>query len=137
MKKMMTIREVSQMLKIPEHTIRYYTDQGMIPDMKRADNNYRVFDEEALEWLKGTIYFRQLGLSMKDIRHYHDLCFSDDPDALRERYELLLKYCKKAEEEVIQAEERLHYLEYITERDRQVAERLLPDRKNPVKKERT
>lgn len=136
MKKTMTISEVSRLLNIPEHTIRYYTDEGMIPGMKRAENNYRIFDEESVEWLKGTVYFRQLGLSMKDIRHYHDLCFSDDPEALKERYELLLSYCGRAKEEVRQAEERLRYLEYITERDRQVAERLLPDRKNPVRKKR-
>ena len=61
MKKTMTIREVSRMLNIPEHTIRYYTDEGMIPGMKRAENNYRIFDEESVEWLKGTVYFVSSG----------------------------------------------------------------------------
>ncbi len=128
-----TIREVSEMLNIPAHTIRYYTDLGLIPSISRAENNYREFDEESIEWLKGTIYFRELGLSLKDIRYYHDLCFRDDPSALKERYELLLNYCEKAEAEVKQAEERLRYLKYITERDRKIAEEKMEDRKNPVK----
>lgn len=129
----MTVKEVADMLDIPEHTIRYYTDMGMIPNIKRSSGNYRLFDEEAIAWLRGTVYFRQLGLSLKDIRHYHDLCFSDQPEALQERYMLLQKYCRKAEEEVKMAEKRLVYLQHVTERDRQIAENLLPDEKNPYK----
>ncbi len=131
MKKAMTIREVSKLLSIPEHTIRYYTDMGLVPNIQRSSSNYRIFDEEAVEWLKGTVYFRQLGLSIRDIIHYHDLCFSSDPAALKERYELLRKYREKAEEEVLRAEERLRYLERITERDRMIAEEQMPDLKNP------
>lgn len=136
MGKTMTIKEISALLGVSEPTIRYYTDIGMIPNMQRSSSNYRVFDEETLEWLKGTIYFRQLGLSLKDIRHYHDLCFSQDPQALWERYELLKEYTLKAEEELKNAEERLQYLRHITERDRQIAEHTLPDSKNPYKKRR-
>ena len=99
----MTIKEVSELLNIPEHTIRYYTDIGLIPGMQRLPNNYRVFSEESLEWLRGTVYFRQLGLSIKDIIHYHDLCFSEEPEALKERYLLLQKYTEQAEEELDKA----------------------------------
>ena len=132
--KKMTVKDVSAMLGIPAHTIRYYTDIGMIPSISRSDTNYRMFDQESIEWLKGTVYFRQLGLSLKDIRHYHDLCFLDDPEALKERYELLQSYCEKAEKEVETAEERLRYLQNITERDRKIAENQMEDFRNPVKK---
>ena len=127
----MTVKEAAEQLGIPEHTVRYYTDMGMIPDLKRTSSNYRLFDEEAMEWLRGTVYFRQLGLSLKDIRHYHDLCFQDDPDALWERYELLSEYCEKAHQEVGQAQKRLEYLLHIADRDRQIAEKAMPDLKNP------
>lgn len=129
----MSVKEVSLLLGIPEHTVRYYTDMGMIPNIRRAENNYREFDEEAVEWLKGTVYFRQLGLSLKDIRYYHDLCFAEGDEAVKERYRLLKRYCEKAEEEVKQAQERLEYLRYITEKDRKIAEELLPDSRNPFK----
>ena len=134
MEKTMTIKEVSELLQVPEHTIRYYTDMGLIPGVRRLQNNYRIFDEESLEWLKGTIYFRQLGLSIKDIIHYHDLCFSEEPEALKERYLLLQKYTRQAEEDLKKAEERMAYLKHITERDRKIAENLMPDRMNPYRK---
>ncbi len=129
----LTIKEVSKLLSIPEHTIRYYTGMGMIPNMKRSSGNYRLFDEEAIDWLKGTIYFRQLGLSLKDIKHYHDLCFSEEPEALYERYKLLQNYCEIAEKELINAHDRLEHMKRITERDRKIAQELMPDEKNPYK----
>lgn len=131
--KYLTIKEVSKLLSVPEHTIRYYTDMGMIPNIKRSSGNYRLFDEEAIDWLKGTIYFRQLGLSLKDIRHYHDLCFSEEKEALFERYQLLQDYCEIAKKELKNAEERLAHMQKITERDRQIAEELIPDKMNPYK----
>lgn len=133
----LTIKEVSKLLSVPEHTIRYYTDMGMIPNIKRSSGNYRLFDEEAIDWLKGTIYFRQMGLSLKDIKHYHDLCFSEDQEALFERYNLLQKYCEIAEKELINANERLQHMKRITERDRQIAEELMPDQMNPYKKRKS
>lgn len=130
----MTIKEVSELMDIPEHTIRYYTDIGLIPGMQRLPNNYRVFSEESLEWLRGTVYFRQLGLSIKDIIHYHDLCFSEEPEALKERYLLLQKYTEQAEEELDKARKRLEYLKHITERDRRIAENLMEDKLNPYRR---
>lgn len=133
MTKKRTIKEVSELLGIPEHTIRYYTDAGLIPGMQRLPNNYRIFSEESLDWLKGTIYFRQLGLSIKDIIHYHDLCFSEEPEALKERYLLLQKYTEQAEKELEKAAERLAYLKHITDRDRKIAENLMEDKLNPYR----
>lgn len=133
----LTIKEVSKLLSVPEHTIRYYTDMGMIPNIKRSSGNYRLFDEEAIDWLKGTIYFRQMGLSLKDIKHYHDLCFEEGEEALYERYNLLQKYCEIAEKELINANERLQHMKRITERDRQIAEELMPDQMNPYKKRKS
>ena len=131
---MKTIKEVSRMLDIPAHTIRYYTDMGLVPNVARSGTNYRLFDDEAIDWLKGTVYFRSLGLSIKDIIRYHDLCFREDDGALFERYALLKEYTGKAKDELEKAKERVAYLERITERDRLIAEKLMDDVKNPVRK---
>lgn len=129
--KMLTIKETAELLKISEHKIRYYTDQGMIPNMKRGENNYRLFDEEALDWLRGTVYFRELGFSLKDIRHFHDLCLCEDPDALWERYEIILKYYNRSLQMLQEAKERVSYMEKSLEKAKKVAEHKLEDAKNP------
>ena len=45
---MLTVKEVSKKFNISEYTLRYYTDENLIPSIKRDKNNIRVFDEESL-----------------------------------------------------------------------------------------
>ena len=33
-------------------TLKFYCNQGLVPNVKRDKNNRRVFDEHDLEWIK-------------------------------------------------------------------------------------
>ncbi|MCM3006113.1 MerR family DNA-binding transcriptional regulator [Priestia koreensis] len=35
------INEVSKMMNIPSHTIRFYEKEGLIPFVKRGENGYK------------------------------------------------------------------------------------------------
>lgn len=48
---MYTLKQACQILNLTEHTIRYYTDIGIV-EVKRDKNNHRLFDEQALIGLK-------------------------------------------------------------------------------------
>ena len=61
---MYTLKQVCQMLNLSEHTVRYYTDIGVIT-VQRDQNNRRIFDEQVIDWLRGTKYLRELGVSIK------------------------------------------------------------------------
>lgn len=52
------VKEVNQILKLSEHTIRYYTDLGLIPHLKRGNNKVRLFDEQLIDLLRGIQYLR-------------------------------------------------------------------------------
>lgn len=41
---MYTVKEVAKCLNLTEHTIRYYTDKGLVPSIKRDKNNTRIFN---------------------------------------------------------------------------------------------
>ncbi len=56
-----TIKQFAEMFDTTEHTIRYYTDIGLIP-CERDGGNRRVFDEESVNWMQGVtclIYKKQ------------------------------------------------------------------------------
>lgn len=70
---MYTVKEVSEILNLSEHTIRYYTDQGIV-EVRRDQNNRRLFNEQAIDWLRGARYLKGLGMSIEGIRQFHALC---------------------------------------------------------------
>lgn len=45
---MYTLKQACQILNLTEHTIRYYTDIGIV-EVKRDKNNHRLFDEQAIQ----------------------------------------------------------------------------------------
>lgn len=49
------------MLGLTEHTVRYYTDTDLVPNMKRDQNNNRVFDDASLKWLVCAKHLRKCG----------------------------------------------------------------------------
>ena len=46
------IKQMSEMFGVTEHTLRYYTDMGLLP-CERDGGNRRVFNDESVNWLQG------------------------------------------------------------------------------------
>ena len=42
-----TVKQISEIMGMSEHTIRYYTDLNLLP-VKRDSANRRIFDEESI-----------------------------------------------------------------------------------------
>lgn len=85
-----SVKEVAEMFRISPHTVRYYTDQELIPGVVRDRHGRRVFDEIALGWLRTIIAFRSAGMSIDMIRHYLEL-YDQGEDTIPARYQLLVE----------------------------------------------
>lgn len=130
---MYTLKQACQILNLTEHTICYYTDIGIV-EVKRDKNNHRLFDEQALDWLKGTKYLRELGMSIQDIKLFHELCKKEGVQAIQERLDILIKQKEKAEEELEAAKQRLQFLNHRIEKEKRILNHLIDDNQNPSKK---
>lgn len=47
-----TIKQMAEMFGVTEHTLRFYTDRGLLP-CRRDGGNRRVFTEESVNWIQG------------------------------------------------------------------------------------
>ena len=61
-----------------------------MPDAKRDKNNYRIFDEKNIAWLKGLHCLRKCGMSIKDMKLYMNYCL-EGPSRIPQRKEMLDK----------------------------------------------
>ncbi|WP_320997564.1 MerR family transcriptional regulator [Enterocloster bolteae] len=104
-----TIKQVSEMTGLTEHTLRFYTDRKLVP-CKRDGANRRVFDDESLNWLEGVICLRKCGVSIEDISAYCNLC-REGNGTLEERYRFMLKQRDYAYQQLKEARELVEYME--------------------------
>lgn len=52
---------------ITRRTLQYYDDEGILP-VERTKENYRLYDENALRKLWEILIYREIGLSIEQIR---------------------------------------------------------------------
>jgi len=75
---MYTVKEAAQLTGLTEHAVRFYTDKGLVPSVKRNENNIRLFDEQSINWLHGVKCLKQSGMPIEAIKTYVDLCLEGD-----------------------------------------------------------
>lgn len=115
-----TVRQLAKKMGVTEHTIRFYTDEGVLP-CRRDVNNRRVFNDEAVEWLNCVQSLRNCGYTLVDIRSYREMCLEDDPSTLKTRYLIM----KRAAEAAKESERRMReVLEFTDEKLAEYEQRL-------------
>ena len=117
---MMKISEVSKTVGLSVATIRYYSDLGMIPSEKRDLAGERVFDDEAVVWLQGIKFQRELGMSLTEIKEYMKLCQASGPAAVKKRYKLLLTQRSKAKQDLLDSVERMDQIDLKIKREEEI-----------------
>lgn len=119
----LSVKDVAGLLGVSPHTIRYYDNMGLIPDITRDEHGARVFTGEQLEWLGIVLCLRSTGLSVAGIRHYMELAEKGD-STLYERYQIIMEQKRRAEAERAEIDKKLE----ILSRKQAVYEKLLAEK---------
>ena len=101
-----TVKQIAEKYNISVHTIRYYDNEGLFPDVLRDTHGTRIFTENHLEWVYLVLCLRKTGMSVLDIKHYIELCEKGDC-TITERYHIILEQKKKAQDEILEMEKKL------------------------------
>lgn len=118
---MYTMKEVCQIVGWSYETLKYYCKEGLIPNVKRDKNNYRVFDENNIEWIKGLQCLKKCGMRLKDMRMYLDYCMQG-PVSIPERVDMLNVTKEDLERRLSEIQESLDYIEQKKELYRDMQE---------------
>ena len=126
-----TIRQMAQMFGVTEHTLRFYTDQGLLP-CTRDSGNRRVFDEKSVNWMQGIMCLKGCGASIEDIREYCRLCLMEESEEnLRARYAIIRKQREEAYKRVEEAKAIARYMDDKVAHYEAILPGLAPDDTNP------
>jgi len=70
---MLFIKDVCRITGLSSSAIRYYDSQGLLGQVERKSNNYRVFDERDIEKLLFIKKARTLGFELEEVRRILEL----------------------------------------------------------------
>lgn len=101
---MYTMKEVCRETNMTYETLKFYCNQGLVPNVKRDKNNHRIFDEYDLEWIKSLTCLKKCHMSLAEMKEYLAMCLEGEKSIprrklmLAEKKQQLLKEIKTLEE---------------------------------------
>lgn len=111
---MYSMKETGQMVNMSYQTLKYYCNEGLIPNLKRDKNNYRVFDDNDIAWIKGLICLKQCGMSIQEMKEYMNLCL-EGKDSIPIRIKMLEKKQEQLYSKLEKIQESIDYINYKKE----------------------
>ena len=109
-----TMKQACELTGMNYEALKFYCNSGLVPGLKRDQNNRRVFDERCIAWINGLTCLKRCGLGIKEMRHYTQLCLEGE-STIPERQEIL---AEKREHLETQLEELRKAIAYIDEKQR-------------------
>lgn len=108
---MYTMMQVCNEADMTYQTLKFYCNEGLVPNVKRNKNNRRVFDEKDVRWIKDLVCLKKCGMSIQEMKEYLDLCLQG-PDTILQRKELLKKKQESLRESVQELEASIAYIDW-------------------------
>ena len=71
---MHSMKETCQKVNMTYETLKFYCNEGLVPNVKRDKNNYRIFDDRDINWLNSLTCLKKCGMSIQDMKTYLSLC---------------------------------------------------------------
>lgn len=108
---MYSMKETCEKMGMSYQTLKFYCNQGLIPNVKRDKNNYRIFDDNNIGWIKSLSCLKKCGMSIEEIKQYLDLCLIGE-STIPQRKVLLDIKRNKLIEELNQIQESINYIDW-------------------------
>ena len=104
---MYSMKEACTLTNMTYENLKFYCNEGLVPNVKRDRRNYRVFDEHDIKWIQSLNCLKSCGMSIAEMKQYLALCM-EGQGTIPER-------------KVILAEKKETLLQSITELQKAVA----------------
>ena len=106
-----TMMQVCKEADLTYQTLKFYCNEGLIPNVKRDKNNRRIFDERNVKWIKDLVCLKKCGRSIQEMKQYLDLCLQGQ-GTIPQRKEMLKKKQESLRRSIQELEDSAAYIDW-------------------------
>lgn len=92
-------------------TLKFYCNEGLVPNVKRDKNNRRIFDEKDIKWINDLTCLKRCSMSIQEMKEYLDLCLQG-ASTIPLRKELLAKKQEALRLSIKELENSVSYIDW-------------------------
>ena len=103
---MYSMKEACALTNMTYETLKFYCNEGLVPNVKRNKRNYRIFDEHDIKWIQSLNCLKNCGMNIAEMKEYLALCLKGKDSIpqrkvmLASKREMLLQSISKLQEAV-------------------------------------
>ena len=71
---MYTMKQACELTKLSYETLKFYCNEGLVPNVKRDKNNHRIFDDRDIAWINSLNCLKNCDMSIREMKEYLELC---------------------------------------------------------------
>lgn len=107
---MYTMKEVSDRTGLSYETLKFYCNQGLVPNVKRDSQNHRVFDDRDVAWISSLNCLKRCDMGIAEMKEYLALC-QDGEETIPKRKRILEAKRRTLEEEQKRIADAIAYID--------------------------
>lgn len=108
---MYTMKDACQKTGLTYETLKFYCNQGLVPNLKRDERNHRIFDERDIAWINSLNCLRSCNMSIAEMREYLDLCL-EGKESIPKRKQILARKRQQLVSEIDRIQESIAYIDW-------------------------
>ena len=108
---MYTMMEACRETDMTYQALKFYCNEGLVPNVKRDKNNRRVFDERDVKWIRDLVCLKKCGMSIQEMKAYLDLCLQG-ASTIPQRKEMLTQKQAALRSSIQELEDSVAYIDW-------------------------
>lgn len=106
-----TMMQACKETNMTYQALKFYCNQGLVPNVKRDKNNRRVFDDRGIAWISSLICLKKCGMSIQEMKDYLALCLQGE-QTIPQRKKMLAQKQAALRETMRELQESIAYIDW-------------------------
>lgn len=108
---MYSMKEACTLTNMTYENLKFYCNEGLLPNVKRDRRNYRVFDEHDIKWIQSLNCLKSCGMSIAEMKQYLALCMEGE-GTIPERKVILAEKKEALLQSITELQKAVEYIDW-------------------------
>lgn len=108
---MYSMKEACTLTNMTYENLKFYCNEGLVPNVKRDRRNYRVFDEHDIKWIQSLNCLKSCGMSIAEMKQYLALCMEGE-GTIPERKVILAEKKETLLQSIVELQKAVAYIDW-------------------------
>lgn len=106
-----TMKQACEQTGLPYETLKFYCNQGLVPNVKRDSQNRRIFSDKDIAWINSLSCLKNCNMGIAEMKEYLQLCLQGQ-GTIPERKVMLERKRRELELERQRIQDSIAYIDW-------------------------